>query len=491
MKHFTVCFILFYIAINAFGQNGYKIEIVIPTNANKDLILGHHWSKSIIPDDTITLDKKGKGAFEGDIPLPQGLYILFFPEKKMYFDILVGENQHFTLYNDTTNFMENYAANNDYNNEMFAKYQLFLKKQREKATNINKQLKNAKDEKEKAKLREELREIQELVTKTQKENIADDPESFFSAFVKATIEIEVPDPPKDENSRVIDSMWQYHYYKNHYFDNFDISDTRLLRTPFYNNKVIRYVDKVVPQVPDSIIPEVDMLIERSKQLDEMFRNMLVNLFNHYAKSNIMGMDAVFFHLAEKYYLPEASWSDSTFKAKLRKELKEKGHLLIGNIAPDFQFVQIETEHFIESEGDTAMMRDPYVGHFVNLHEVNADFIILAFWEVDCGHCKKQIPKLYELYQNLKHKNLEVISLHMIGSKEGKEKWIKFINSRKLYDWMNVWSPYSYEYKKQYAIKSTPVIMVLDKDKKIVAKRIGTEQAEEIINHLIEKNKTKE
>ena len=37
------------------------------------------------------------------------------------------------------------------------------------------------------------------------------------------------------------------------FHNFDISDIRLLRTPFYETKLMTYIDKVVPQHPDSLI----------------------------------------------------------------------------------------------------------------------------------------------------------------------------------------------------------------------------------------------
>ena len=63
---------------------------------------------------------------------------------------------------------------------------------------------------------------------------------------------------------MIDSTWQYYYYRNHYFDNFNISDPRLLRTPFYEDKIMTYLTKVVPQIPDSLIPYADYFIEKSQ-----------------------------------------------------------------------------------------------------------------------------------------------------------------------------------------------------------------------------------
>ncbi|MFW5804838.1 MAG: thioredoxin-like domain-containing protein [bacterium] len=475
------------LVVPVFSQKGYKIKVKINNLKDTTLILGHYFSDSKIVDDTITLDNKGSGIFKGKEPLPQGVYFIYLPTKSL-FDIIVGEDQDFSIENDTipTQLVENLKIEGSQENVLFKEYQLFLKQNRQKIISLNDSYKDTEDEKKKEKIREEIKEIHEKVKQKQKDFAEENPNTFFAAFVKATLEVEVPDPPRDENGNIIDSTWQYYYYRNHYFDNFPLNDDRLLRTPFYNDKVLNYVDRVIPQVPDSIKPEIDYLISQSRESNELFRNMLVNLFNHYAKNQVMGMDAVFFYIAEKYYIPEASWSDSTFITKLKKELTEKGHLLIGNTAPDFEFVLVDAEHFIQAAEDTALAKNPHVGSFLKLHQVNADYTILAFWESDCGHCKKTIPELYELYQKLKSNNVAVISIHMIGGVEGKEKWIDFINKYQLHDWINGWNPYSYEYKKKYAINSTPVIFVLDKDKKIIAKRIAVEQAEEIINHYLKK-----
>ena len=68
--------------------------------------------------------------------------------------------------------------------------------------------------------------------------------------------------------------------------------------------------------------------------------------------------------------------------------------------------------------------------------------------------------------------------------EGKEKWVDFINEHHLYDWINCWSPYSNDFRRLYNLQSYPQLFVLDEEKKIVAKRVTPEQAENIINNLI-------
>lgn len=92
-----------------------------------------------------------------------------------------------------------------------------------------------------------------------------------------------------------------------------------------------------------------------------------------------------------------------------------------------------------------------------------------------------MPVLYDLYVNrLKKEGVEIIAVHMLSGEEGKIKWINFVNDHGFYDWINAWNPYDYSYKKKYNVTSTPTVFVLDEDKKIIAKRIGMEQIDEVI-----------
>jgi len=78
----------------------------------------------------------------------------------------------------------------------------------------------------------------------------------------------------------------------------------------------------------------------------------------------------------------------------------------------------------------------------------------------------------------------VLSVHVINTIEGKELWVDFVNDHEMYDWTNCWSPYSNEFRSLYNLQSYPQLFILDRDKKIVAKRVTPEQAEQIINNLI-------
>jgi len=81
-----------------------------------------------------------------------------------------------------------------------------------------------------------------------------------------------------------------------------------------------------------------------------------------------------------------------------------------------------------------------------------------------------------------------LSISTLFGEDGKIKWVDFVNEHGLYDWINAWNPYSYDFKLKYDVTSTPQIYILDENKQIVAKKIGPEQVEEIISLMI-KNKS--
>ncbi len=71
----------------------------------------------------------------------------------------------------------------------------------------------------------------------------------------------------------------------------------------------------------------------------------------------------------------------------------------------------------------------------------------------------------------------------------RDKWLNFIQERKLYDWINVYDLYHLsKYRDLYDISSTPVIYLLDEKKEIIAKRIGHDNIKDFIHFLEKKEK---
>lgn len=465
------------------NARGYELKIRIKNLANKEVILGHRFSDQLFPNDTIKLDDSGFGIVTGKKKYPEGIYFIMTPSRAI-FDFFMTKNQQFLIENDTLNLFTNLKFEKSPENTAAHEYRRFMLERQMESAYLLEKKKNTTDSAELRTIDARFVEIAaEFKTKT-REVITGQKRNFVGVYIKAMQEIDVPEPPRDKSGKILDSLFQYRYYRSHFFDQMKLSDARFLRTPLYEEKIKKYIEKVIPQAPDTINRECDKLLAGAERNKETFRYLLVTLFNHYATSKIMGFDAVYAHIAENWYIPKATFGDTAFIRITRENLEKIKPVLIGKPAPPLRLLSVPKEHFEQSKTDTAALNNPHAGKFIELHQIDARFTLLAFWESDCGQCRKTIPELYAVYQKLKDKGVEVMSIHMIGGVEGKQKWTSFINQYKTYDWINAWNPYDFSYKTAYDIRSSSTIFVLDKDKKIIAKKLEPKQIEEFINGFI-------
>ena len=114
--------------------------------------------------------------------------------------------------------------------------------------------------------------------------------------------------------------------------------------------------------------------------------------------------------------------------------------------------------------------------FLSFYHIQKNYTLLWFWDPDCGHCKVETPKLRDYYNKYKDSlNLEVFAVSM---DQDLERWKKFIRDNQL-TWINVGgNTANIDFHKVYDLYSTPVLYVLDKDKKIIAKRIAVGDLED-------------
>jgi thiol-disulfide isomerase/thioredoxin len=384
---------------------------------------------------------------------------------KSYVDFVVDEDQEFTVETDTVDMIKNLKFEGSEINQNFLDYQLFMMDMNETAVSLRDKIKNLEESDgdhsaEIEKFKEELKELNPKVQNYWNDVIEKYPETLFGKLIKMMKDIEIPDPPKDENGNITDSLFQYKYYKAHYFDNIDFTDSAVLRTPLFHQKLENYFTRVIIQNPDTINKEADVVIAIADTNEEFFQYTLQFIFNHFTQSNIMGMDKVFVHLAENYYINgRAHWADTAFLRKIGERVIKIKPNLIGQKAIDLKMVTMD-------------------GSWASLYSVDAKYTILYFWDPDCGHCKKVTPKLHDLYEKLFDKGVEVFSVY---TQVNKEEWEEYINENAYTDWLNVYDPYNFTgFRKHYDIYSTPVAYLLNDKKEIIAKRVDVEVLEEIL-----------
>lgn len=448
-------------------KEGYRIEANLENLSNTELYLGfHHGNRQYIKD-TTKLDDNGHGIFSGDEKLKQGIYLIITPEKK-YFELLVGEDQQFSFSASPENFIETLDFEGSEVNEKFNDYQKFMSRQNQKSQELRNRLQaNEENEDSTQILKEKIQELDQQVKKRWKDITDKNPNTILAAIVKS---MQTPETPDFEIADTVENKdsarWvkRYQYHKDHYFDNLDLSDERLVRTPILYNKVHNYFENIVLQNPDTVIKEVDRVIDMTKDNEETFQFIARYLLNRYQESNIMGMDKVFVHIAEKYYLSgRADWVNQNMLQRLQDRVNKIKPNLIGKKAPELKLPTIDRK--------TA-----------NLHDIESEYTVIYFFEPDCSHCKKTSPKLWELYENYDRSQLEIFAVY---TQTDEEEWKEYINENS-FNWINVWDPqHTSGFRSKYDIYSTPTIYLIDKDNKIVAKRIDYKSLKQMLQQKIE------
>ncbi len=469
-KLFPVFVFLCMICPAFIAAQAYEIDVKIDEYEHKEAYLGYYYGEKQYMKDTVQINDEGKFVFKGDEALDQGFYLIIMAPDNNYFQILVDDDQKFSVQTNAKTPNESMKIKGSKENELFYKYMDFLSQKRPIADVLRKEMEAVKDDKSKtAKLQKKLDVIDEDVQKRQDQILKDHPSSLTALLLKSQKEIPMPEFEGTEEEI---KLARFQHYKKHYFDNVPLDDDRLLRSPILHKRVIYYVEKLTYQHPDSLAKSVSYMLDKMKPAKDKdnFKYYLIHFLNEYAKAKIVGMDAIYVHLVERYYESgDAPWTDEEQLKKIIKNAKTLKPILIGKTAPDIK-MQLEDKTSI------------------SLYDVKSEYTVLFFWDPDCGHCKKSMPKVVEFYEKYKPKGVEIFAVCTKVTDKVPECW-DFIKEKDMQRWINVVDPWiKSKYKTIYDVKSTPRIFILDKDKEILSKRIGAEQLGEVIDQFLEQKK---
>lgn len=464
MRKWYLLFVSLLAVISLHAADGHRIKVKVTGYDQKELYLAYYYGDKQYVLDTATLANDGFFHFADEKPLNAGVYLVVLAPDNSYFQILVEpKEQFFSVFTQKDNPSSNVKFEKSPANTQFYSYLAYLTDKRPQADTLRAQI-DREQGKKKEKLEEQLNKLNDDVLDYQRKFVADNPNSLTAALISAGLPMEYPDFEGDEQAV---QMAKWRYTKAHFFDNINLGDPRLLRTPFLFERVDYYVNKLQIQHPDTLAIAIDEVLEKMRPAEETFKYYLIHFLNFYARSNIVGMDAVYVHIADKYYAAgQAPWTNEDQLKKIVENATELRPLLIGKIAPNVTLL------------DRA-------GKNVTLHNIESEYIVLYFWRYDCGHCQKTLPEMKAFYEKFKDKGVKLVSVCAKFTDEVPKCW-EYIDEKEIGDWLHLTDPYHRsKYMTIYSIKTTPQIYVLDREKRILSKRIGAEQLEEVIDRIIE------
>ncbi|MEM1327871.1 MAG: redoxin domain-containing protein [Bacteroidota bacterium] len=482
MNRLLLSIILVVITIVVSFAQGYDIQIKVDGYEPDTVYLGYFYADKQYLKDTTARGEDGYFRFQGDEKLDGGVYLVVMPPDNKFFQIIIDENeQQFKVETAMPDMAGNLKLTNAPDNQLLYDYLAFLSAKRPASEKLGQELQGAQgNEAETERIKTEMKKLNDEVLAYQQNLIAKHPKSMTAAIVRANMPLQEPEYEGETEEDKQMARWRWNI--EHYFDNLDLGDSRLMRSPFLFNKVNDYTDKMVIQHPDTIAQAIDRVLTLMQPSEENFKYYLIHFLNKYAGSKIVGMDAVYVHIVENYYSRGlAPWTEEEHLAKIIDNAAKLKPILIGETAPDIEMEKRDGTKF-------------------NLYSVESPFTVLLVWDPECGHCKKSMPALKDFYAAYKDKGVEVFAVcnkswerdddGNVSLEEVKKCW-EYIDDNEIGTWINVVDPFHRSrYKSKYYIQSTPQVFVLDQDKKIVSKRIDATQLGDVLDRLMEMEERK-
>jgi hypothetical protein len=224
----------------------------------------------------------------------------------------------------------------------------------------------------------------------------------------------------------------------HFWDGIETFDGPTDENPILAAQLDFYFDKMVAPLPDSITLEISRLVEITGDNADLRDFILWHLLEKYQHPEYMSQDQMFVWLYDQYFSQlEIKDLNETNLALIHDKAERLRRLALFNIAPNF------------------MLNDS-----IDLQHVESEYTVLFFFDHDCEVCQQEMQDLDSVIAQRPEITVLAIDLNPEGAFGGT------IPS---------------ELMGLYDIETTPLVYVLDRDKRIIAKKIRAKQIELIVN----------
>ena len=466
---------LFFLMIANFAlaqntKNTYRIDVQIKGIKDTTCYLGNYFftetAGKFFIQDTAKVDSQGRMTFKKNTPLAGGLYIITVPTRAAYFDVILGDDLNFSIETDTTDLVGNMKVSGSKDMTLFNSFRKEMSDRYKKIIAVDKTRKSPTDKE----VNEQIKQLQNDVSDFQQGFFKENQTTFVAKLIKATQDPILPTALKTPKTKQ-DTLDAYNFYKNHYLDNIDFTDERLLRTPYLGNRLKGYMNfggadvDTLSKLADNIIGKT---VKASKDMRKSIIYFLTNLYESgdEKKMRLMGTEGVFVHLGRKYYIGEPALWDTSTTRRFQERLATLEQVLIGKTPKNM--------YPTDSLG-----RD-----MPSLYDVKSKYTILFIYDPDCGHCQKSAPQLVE-WQNKTSKYKDLVKVYAVSGERGDAKfkeWKKFLRTyAKDNRFINGFdTKVRIDFRNWYDAVVYPVKFILDKDKKIVGRGVEIEDFDGVI-----------
>jgi hypothetical protein len=285
------------------------------------------------------------------------------------------------------------------------------------------------------------------------------------ALEKQTKQFTLPVIP----SIITDPSERADYLAGHYWDNFDFSDTSLIRiSEISEQAIVNYID-IFPHVSAGALRlSITNTLKKAQSTPKMFA-FFTEQFEHYLYDPNAPMRNEESYRVVLDFLIESSQVDELNKVRPRFQLEQVNKNRPGVIATDFVYTLPN-------------------GRQESMHKIKSDFLILFFNNPGCSACGEYQEGLVRspvIINMMETGRLKIFAMYVDQEIAG---WLEYLPSIPP-SWVNGYDASTViRNNNLYDLRAIPSLYLLDKDKRVILKDALPQQIEETLLFQLQNNK---
>lgn len=265
--------------------------------------------------------------------------------------------------------------------------------------------------------------------------------------------------------------WRDSVKASHYFDYFNAADSFYMHSNVLSEKMNEYLKirtNKVDAYGQGVKDETLMGIAAQEFVAHTTSNSINYEFciNYFLKKfKKEHLDVAFLYLYDVFAKPQAGDCEqsNTALSKWHDRVNTLRNVQIGSVAPDF-----------ELEKDKLW-----------LSGIQSNYTLLVFWASWCPHCTEVLPEVKTIITEFNKAHGGSLNTIAVSLDTEAEAWQKYVQEQKLFQFLNFseLKGWKSDVAKKYNVYATPTMILLDKDKKIIAKPETENQLKELLSTI--------
>ncbi len=456
-KRILILVLTLLLAASQAAAQTYDLTFRLAGAEDSIMYMARHFRDQLLLEDSARRTTNGTYRFRGKRNWPRGIYALVGQSRdKAIGDFTIDGSQRFTLEADAKLTPSTVKVKGcDANRRMFA-YLATLDDANRRMEDIRARL---KDPATRAKAEADEQALVGRMDAFERQTLYGERPILFFRLINLCREAKVPE----------DEPHPAQYYRKHYWDClFDPQTglhstavdekmrTALLYSPnLYGKLNYFFYAQLYRADSDTICAEIDRLAARIGDDTAMLRYVFDHIEPRYFRSTRnIGWDAVWCHLASKYYLKgRCPWVTEGTLHNMRYNYNRISKSLIGAHGQELWMA------------DTNQSPDPK--DWISSHRFPTKYVILWFWDPDCHHCQEQSAELASLYDSLRTAPDRRFEVYAVGYESDVDKWKRYLREHHM-PFVNVGGTnVNVDYQEAYNVHGAPTMIILNRRRDII------------------------